>query len=110
MSTPKSTLIEEEGFISPMSTSIIYVAPVGYNASITSISLTDTSAFDITLNIYRDYSAINTDIYNFSLSAGDFLADNTNYYLQPGDFISITSSGPLTRFRLSGRRIPITVL
>jgi hypothetical protein len=76
---------------------ILYTCPVGKTARVY-LKFNNPSANTITLSKYDAVLMITTDIYTFSLSAGDYLADNNYYLLQANDYLTVNCSAAGTNY------------
>lgn len=76
---------------------ILYTCPVGKSARVY-LKFNNPLANTITLSKYDAVLMITTDIYTFNLSAGDFMADNNAYLLNPNDYLTLNCSAAGTNY------------
>lgn len=76
---------------------ILYTCPIGKTARV-NLKFNNSSANTITLSKYDAVLMITTPIYTFSLSAGDFMADNNSYLLKGNDYLTVNCSASGTNY------------
>lgn len=76
---------------------VLYTCPVEKTARVT-LKFNNPAANTIRLSRYDSVLMITTDIYTFSLSAGDFLADNNFYLLKANDYLTVNCSAAGTNY------------
>lgn len=89
-----------EGVLSSGS-NILFTSPAKYITTITLLRFNNASAYDITLQMYDANLATTTDIYTYTLSAGDTITDITTYQLYPGDQVIADLSAGSTNYMMS---------
>jgi hypothetical protein len=86
---------------------IIYQPRAGYKGVLTQIDFSNTtgSAYIITLSMYRVVPNTTTQIYSFSLAAGDVLTDTGKYHLADGDYLYAITNDADTVYVTNGSDI-----
>jgi len=83
--------IINQGQVSVLGT-VIYTGIAGpLSTKITLLKFYNTAAYILTLTRYDALTASTETIYEFNLSAGDSVTDNTIYALNPGDQLIVYS-------------------
>ena len=76
---------------------ILYTCPIEKTARVY-LKFNNPAANIIRLSRYDAVLMITTDIYTFSLDAGDFLADNSYYLLKENDYLTVNCSAAGTNY------------
>lgn len=84
------TELSEQGTLGTGST-ILYTCPTATGSRL-NLKFNNPAANTVSLTRYDNLQAITTTVYTFNLAAGDVVIDNNNYYLRPGDYISLNCS------------------
>jgi len=90
------TELSEQGTLGIGSTTL-YTCPIATGSRL-NLKFNNPSANIVSLDRYDNLQGITTTIYMFTLAAGDVVIDNNNYYLRPGDYISLNCSVAGTNF------------
>lgn len=94
-----------EGILSTLGT-IIHTAPNNNVSEIRYMRFNNTSAYTLTISKYTASTATTTQVYLVNLSAGDTMTDSFPYFLNEGDYITVTSSIAGTTFIAEGEDMP----
>lgn len=90
------TELSQQGTLGTGSTTL-YTCPIATGSRL-NLKFNNPSANTVSLDRYDNLQGITTTIYTFNLAAGDVVIDNNNYYLRPGDYISLNCSAAGTNF------------
>lgn len=101
MSFPSTAIINEQGILAAGS-NVLFTCPAKYNYFIGALMFNNASANDLTLEITRVSPSSTVTMYSFVLSAGDITYDNNGYTLEPGDYITVTTTAANTNYFIKG--------
>lgn len=97
-------MIAQEGILS-IGSNDVYVCPSKSVITISKIVFNYSGAYDVLLEIYRASSSSTNTVYDLSLNAGDTVIDMSEYFLNAGDKLVVTTNA-LINYNLMGRDNP----
>ena len=94
-----------QGTLSTLGT-VIHTAPDNNVSELRYMRFNNSSAYTLTVSKYTASTAATTQVYSVNLSAGDTITDSFPYFLNEGDYITVTSSIAGTTFIAEGEDMP----
>lgn len=85
---------------------IIHTAPDNNVSELRYMRFNNSLAYTLTVSKYTLSTTTTTQVYSVNLSAGDTITDSFPYFLNEGDYITVTSSISGTTFIAEGEDMP----
>lgn len=85
---------------------IIHTAPDNNVSELRYMRFNNPLAYILTVSKYTASTTTTTQVYSVTLSAGDTITDSFPYFLNEGDYITVTSSVSGTTFIAEGEDMP----
>lgn len=98
--------ISLQGILSTTGTTL-FVVPRNNIYKVVSMRFNNPAAYNLTLTKYSAKTSSSITVYSLALSAGDTVTDNFVYFLEEGEYLTVTSSVPGTSYIVSGIFYPI---